>query len=73
MSLGKPVVKDSAMDDDMKEFAISEAMKALDTSNSEKVRLPPKSLFYSFLVVGCIIHEIYFLKKVQICVALHRW
>lgn len=37
MSLGKPVIKVSVMDDEMKDFAISEAQKALDTSNSERV------------------------------------
>ena len=41
MSLGKPVVKDCFMDDEMKDFAISEAIKALETSNSERVTLPP--------------------------------
>jgi hypothetical protein len=37
MSLGKPVIKIVYMEDEMRDFAISEATKALDTSNSEKV------------------------------------
>ena len=37
MSLGKPVIKMCFMEDEMRDFAISEAQKALDTSNSEKV------------------------------------
>ena len=37
MSLGKPVIQMYFMDDEMKDFAISEAQKALDISNSEKV------------------------------------
>jgi hypothetical protein len=37
MSLGKPVIKLCLMEDEMRDFAISEAQKALDTSNSEKV------------------------------------
>jgi hypothetical protein len=37
MSLGKPVIKSCFMEDEMRDFAISEAQKALDTSNSEKV------------------------------------
>ena len=37
MSLGKPVIKIVFMEDEMRDFAISEATKALDTSNSEKV------------------------------------
>ena len=39
MSLGKPVIKLIFMEDEMRDFAISEAQKALDTSNSEKVRI----------------------------------
>ena len=37
MSLGKPTIKLSFMDDEMRDFAINEATKALETSNSEKV------------------------------------
>lgn len=37
MSLGKPVIKLIFMDEETKEFAISEAQKALDNLNSEKV------------------------------------
>ncbi len=37
MSLGKPTIKLVFMDDDMRDFAINEATKALETSNSEKV------------------------------------
>ena len=37
MSLGKPTIKLCFMDDDMRDFAINEATKALETSNSEKV------------------------------------
>lgn len=39
MSLGKPVIKLVYMDDELRDFAISEAQKALDTSNSEKVNI----------------------------------
>ena len=31
MSLGKPVIKTVYMEDEMRDFAISEAQKALDT------------------------------------------
>lgn len=41
MSLGKPTIKLVFMDDDMRDYAINEATKALETSNSEKVCLPP--------------------------------
>ena len=44
MSLGKPVIKLTLMEDEMRDFAISEAQKALDTSNSEKVSISLKSL-----------------------------
>lgn len=37
MSLGKPVIKLCFMEDEMRDFAMSEAQKALDNSNSEKV------------------------------------
>ena len=37
MSLGKPVIKLVFMDDEMRDFAVSEATKALETSNSERV------------------------------------
>jgi hypothetical protein len=37
MSLGKPTIKLVFMDDDMRDYAINEATKALETSNSEKV------------------------------------
>ena len=37
MSLGKPVIKTVFMDDEMRDFAISESQKALETSVSEKV------------------------------------
>ena len=39
MSLGKPTIKLVFMDDDMRDYAINEATKALETSNSEKVSL----------------------------------
>ena len=39
MSLGKPVIKFTVMQDEMRDFAISEAQKALETSNSEKVMI----------------------------------
>ena len=38
MSLGKPTIKLVFMDDEMRDYAINEATKALETSNSEKVR-----------------------------------
>ena len=37
MSLGKPVIKLVLMEEEMRDFAISEAQKALDTCHSEKV------------------------------------
>ena len=37
MSLGKPTIKLCFMDDEMRDFAVNEATKALETSNSEKV------------------------------------
>ncbi|TNV70685.1 hypothetical protein FGO68_gene10441 [Halteria grandinella] len=37
MSLGKPTIKLVFMDDDMRDYAINEATKALETSNSEKL------------------------------------
>ena len=37
MSIGKPVIKLSLMDEESVNFALSEAQKALDTSNSEKL------------------------------------
>lgn len=37
MSLGKPTIKLVFMDDEMRDFAVNEATKALETSNSEKV------------------------------------
>jgi len=43
MSLGKPTIKLVFMDDDMRDYAINEATKALETSNSEKVRPPGPS------------------------------
>lgn len=38
MSLGKPVMKLCFMEDEMRDFSISEAQKALDGPLSEKVR-----------------------------------
>jgi hypothetical protein len=35
MSLGKPVIKQIFMEDDMRDYAVSESMKALEISNSE--------------------------------------
>lgn len=40
MSLGKPTIKLCFMDDEMRDFAVNEATKALETSNSEKVQTP---------------------------------
>lgn len=47
MSLGKPTIKLCFMDDEMRDFAINEATKALETSNSEKVRIPPHCDYYN--------------------------
>jgi len=59
MSLGKPVIKMVLMEDEMKDFAIYEAQKALDTSNSEKVTPSPHSpSLTSLVIVSCFIHEI---------------
>ena len=38
MSLGKPVIKSTAMDAEMAEFAYMQAKEALEKSVSEKVR-----------------------------------
>lgn len=60
MSLGKPVIKLCLMEDEMRDFAISEATKALDTSNSEKVcSYPTNAMVIDCLcIVSCIIYEI---------------
>jgi hypothetical protein len=39
MSLGKPTIKLCFMEDEMRDFAVNEATKALETSNSEKVQI----------------------------------
>ena len=39
MSLGKPTIKSCFMDDEMRDYAVTEAAKALETSNFEKVRI----------------------------------
>ncbi len=54
MSLGKPVIRAIFMEDEMRDFAISEAQKALDTSNSEKVQLN----FNLFYIARGIIYEV---------------
>ena len=71
MSLGKPVIRPNSvfMDDEMRDFAISEAQKALDTSNSEKVSV----CSLTFCTVGCIIHEIDIRKAIQVYLALYSW
>lgn len=50
MSLGKPTIKLSFMEDEMRDFAVNEATKALETSNSEKVPKwsPYKPLLFSW-------------------------
>ena len=49
MSLGKPTIKLCFMDDEMRDFAINEATKALETSNSEKVCITiPKRCHFHF-------------------------
>jgi hypothetical protein len=47
MSLGKPTIKLVFMDDDMRDYAINEATKALETSNSEKVSHQAFSIHYT--------------------------
>ena len=37
MSLGKPVIKFVDMEDEMRIFCVAEAVRALDSSNSEKL------------------------------------
>ena len=37
LTLGKPVIKAQFMDDEMREFAIVEALKALENGYNEKV------------------------------------
>ena len=39
MSLGNPTIKLCFMEDEMRDFAVNEATKALETSNSEKVTI----------------------------------
>ena len=39
MSLGKPTIKSCFMDDEMRDYAVTEAAKALETSNFEKVSI----------------------------------
>lgn len=80
MSLGKPVIKLCLMEDEMRDFAISEAQKALDTSNSEKViQIFSQTLKFStkliliVFIASCILYEINFRKEIQICLALYRW
>lgn len=53
MSLGKPTIKLCFMDDDMRDFAVNEATKALETSNSEKVSL----IMPNLSVARCLLHE----------------
>lgn len=50
MSLGKPTIKLCFMEDEMRDFAVNEATKALETSNSEKVPISPpyKPLLFSW-------------------------
>ena len=48
MSLGKPTIKLCFMEDDMRDFAVNEATKALETSNSEKVKTAPLNLLNSW-------------------------
>lgn len=50
MSLGKPTIKLCFMEDEMRDFAVNEATKALETSNSEKVpiRSPYKPFLFSW-------------------------
>jgi hypothetical protein len=51
MSLGKPTIKLCFMDDEMRDFAVNEATKALETSNSEKVFTPSSThSLYSWLL-----------------------
>jgi len=42
MSLGKPTIKSCFMDDEMRDYAVTEAAKALETSNFEKVSIIKK-------------------------------
>ena len=67
MSLGKPTIKLVFMDDEMRDFAINEATKALETSNSEKVGI----MKLTWCVVGRIIHEDVVREEIQISLALH--
>lgn len=50
MSLGKPTIKLCFMEDEMRDFAVNEATKALETSNSEKVTIwsPINTLLFSW-------------------------
>ena len=83
MSLGKPTIKLVFMDDDMRDYAINEATKALETSNSEKVWLfliseliyDPAVVFNRLLIIdiaGGILHEDVVWEEIQVRLALHR-
>ena len=54
MSLGKPTIKLVFMDDEMRDFAINEATKALETSNSEKVCIMSVA---NLSIVGRVLYE----------------
>ena len=72
MSLGKPTIKSCFMDDEMRDFAVNEATKALETSNSEKVRNNLIEINYRrFALVGRLLHEDVLREEVQERVALH--
>ena len=59
MSLGKPTIKLCFMDDEMRDFAINEATKALETSNSEKVTTTQQhtTLHYSYINLNNIFNN----------------
>ena len=52
MSLGKPTIKLVFMDDDMRDYAINEATKALETSNSEKVSLSSHNSLFDIIQIN---------------------
>ena len=73
MSLGKPTIKLVFMDDNMRDFAINEATKALETSNSEKV-CTFLTIKHNILCIACrFLHEDVIREAIQVSVALRGW
>jgi len=65
MSLGKPVIKELKMDNDMKDYAFQEATKAIEQQPNEKVRHTRNGG-----VEHRELHEEHVREEVQVSVAL---